>query len=104
MEINPVTIGEYPLHNCIGKSRTADKIMPFVDNKLAGYNHRTCTATIIKNLKQVLFLHIGQRRQPPVIDGNDIGFGEFCKHPIETSIRIGNSQTPEELGRRNVTG
>ena len=110
LEFNAVTIGEYPLHDRVGERRAADQVVPFIDDKLAGHNRRSRATAIIEDFKQVLFLHIGQRRQSKIIDGNDICFGEFRRASGRSFHRRRRSPGAERTwatrhnGRKNPPG
>ena len=78
-----------PVQDGIGQGRIAQVIMPMSHRQLAGNYGGAAIVAILKQFQQVPPLVSGERRQPPIIADEDIGFGEVEQEFTVAAIAFG---------------
>lgn len=65
----------------IGDTRLADGRVPRGGWELAGDERRAPFAAILDHLQQIPPLRLRERREQPIVDGDQIELGQFGEHP-----------------------
>jgi hypothetical protein len=65
----------------VSQGRAAHHLMPLLDRHLAGDDGRSAPVAILQDLQQLLPLGLGQPRQTPVVENEQLHPGQHLQHP-----------------------
>ena len=88
----------------VGDARLANGRMPRGWRQLTGDERGAAFTPIFDDLEQVPAFGIGQRRQEPIIDGQEIELGEPREEPRIRSIAATDGELVQEARRSHVGG
>src|SRR3989442_3351595 len=88
----------------VGRGRLAEVVVPLGGRQLARDDGRVGAIAILQDLEEVAALRILDRRQPPVVDDEDIEAGELCEQADISGIRPGPGGLAGEAPNPAVTG
>ena len=92
-----------PVENRVAKRGVADELVPVVDRELAGDPGRAPAGAVLEHLEQVAAFPIPQRREPRVVQQDQVRFRERLQEFVERSFarrlaqirnQLCSSQTP----------
>ena len=86
----------------IGQRRIADGGMPVRYRQLAGDEGRAAAMPVIDDFQQITPAFVGQRRQPPVIDDQDVGSRHLGQGLGITAIVPAECQGRQQTRQANI--
>jgi len=87
----------------VGERLIADRDMPVLDRQLTGDDRRARTVAVVEDLQEVATALVGQWRQPPLVDDQDLGLGDLRQGLEVTAIAAANGQGRQESGQTHIT-
>ena len=96
LQADAVGASDDPVHYRIGQSWVAHGVMPLGDGKLTGDDRGSATIAVIGHLEDVTALDVGEGRQGPIIESNDIDAGEPCEETCIRPVRSSDVEFMEE--------
>ena len=93
---------DQPVADRIGDAGFADGGVPGRRRQLAGDQRRGPFAPIFEDLEQVAPLGVGERREQPIIDGEEIELGEFREQPAIRAVAATDGELVQEPRRPDV--
>ena len=88
----------------IGDAGLANGGVPRGRRQLAGDERRGAFAAIFDDLQQVAAFGIGERREQPIIDREEIELGEFREEPRIRSVAATDGEFVQQARRAHVGG
>src|SRR6059036_3296188 len=88
----------------VGQGRLAEVVVPLGGWQLARDDSRVGAIAILQDLEEVAALRILDRRQPPVVDDEDIEAGELGEQADVGAIGPGQGELVEEARSPAVAG
>jgi hypothetical protein len=80
----------------VGESGLADDVVPFIDRQLTGDERRGGAVTVLDDFHQVAALAGAEPIRSPVIEDQQIAFGERTEEPWEAAIAVSQFEIGEE--------
>ncbi len=80
----------------VGESGLADDVVPFIDRQLTGDERRACAVTVLDDFHQVAALAGAEPIRSPIIEDQQIAFGERAEEPWEAAIAVSQFEIGEE--------
>jgi hypothetical protein len=94
------TIGSSPMVNAvedrISERRLADDIVPRCDGQLAGDHGRAAAVSFLDDFHKIAALRGRQPVRPPVVEDQQVGFGDAAEQAGKASFAMGQFQALEE--------
>lgn len=88
----------------IGNARLADRRMPCRGRQLAGDERGPSFTPIFDDLEEVTPFGIGERREQPIINRQQIELGDFREEPGIGSIAATDGEFVEQARRPHIGG
>ena len=86
----------------IGQGGIPDLGVPFIHRELRGHEGGTEAVTIFEEFQEVPALFVGQGGYSPVIQGDQVGFGQGGQKLGITPIPFGDLEVLEETGETEI--
>ncbi len=86
----------------IGDAGFADGGVPGRRRELAGNERRGAFAAIFQDLEQIPPLGVGQWREQPIIDGQEIELGQFREEPAIGAVAATDGEVVQEPRRPDI--
>ena len=85
-----------PIEDGVGDGRVGDHFVPVIDRQLAGHDGRAAIVPIIDDLQQIATLILGQGRERPVVEDQELDAGQRFEQTPITTIAAGQRQSLEQ--------
>ena len=95
---------DQPVADGIGDAGFADGGVPGRRRELTRDQRRGAFTPIFQDLEEVAPLGVGQRREQPVIDGEQIELGQFGEQPTIRAVAATDREVVQEPRRRLLRG
>jgi hypothetical protein len=93
---------DQPIADRIGNARFADGSVPGRRRQLAGNERRRPFAAIFEDLEEIAPFGIGEWREQPVIDGEQIELGEFREQSAVRAIAATDGEVVQQPWRSDI--
>ena len=91
-----------PIENRVAKRGVTDQVVPVVDRHLAGHQRGTSTRSIFHDFEQIAAFSIAQGREAPVVQDEQVGFGELLEHAPIRAVAAGRRKIAQEARESHV--
>lgn len=71
-QVEAVRVVDEAVEDRVGERRIGDDLVPMFDGDLAGDDRRSATVTVVDDLKEIASLLGRERREPPVVEDQQI--------------------------------
>lgn len=71
-----------PVEDGVGQRGVADGRVPMFNRKLAGDDGRAAPMAVVEHFQQVASVRIVEHRQPPIINDEDVYFGQLLNSTL----------------------
>ena len=78
------------IQDSVGQCWITDDPMPVVHGELSGHNSRAQAMAVFEDFQEIMALLIGEFGQAPVVEDQQIGFGEANKEFSVAAVCLGN--------------
>jgi hypothetical protein len=101
-EFEPVGVVHDAVEDGVCERWLADYVVPCVQRQLAGDDCRSCSIAVFDDFHEIAALRSGQPIRPPVVEDEQLGFGQTAEQPGEAPVTVGEFQLVEEPGQALV--
>ena len=102
LQDNLVRVVDQPVKDRIGQGGLPNRLMPVLDRQLAGDDRRPAVMAIFEQLQEVPTIVITERGQAPVVENEDICFGQGRHELHIAAIAFGKRELLKEPGETQV--
>jgi hypothetical protein len=85
-----------PIKDRVGQGRLPEGGMPLLDGQLAGHEGGAAPVPLVEDLQEIAPGVVGQGREAPVVQHEEIEFGEATEDLAVAAVALGHRKVPEE--------
>jgi hypothetical protein len=93
---------EQPVGDGVSDRGVAEVVVPLVDRNLAGHQRGTHAVTILDDLQQIATVLVAQRREPPIIQNQQIQPSQPSQQTHERAVGAGHGELVDQARRSAI--